>query len=194
MIRSRALVSLCFVFACSRPAAPTATASAPVVASAAPMPKGVLDPPMNATDPADLAWLDELVKALATGTVTREQVIAFLGDDAGPAPDRTGGRVVRPRSKLLASATVYPLAHIDTPVAMDIVFAPGASPSLDALERRLGAFKPTPRAPDDFTSGPKFALYVDRKDTRTTVRVFAELAKGAQRDVAKLFLDAYTSK
>lgn len=143
----------------------------------------------HASDPRDLAWLNELVKALETGTATREQVVAFLGTDAGPSPTNEGGRVVRPRSALLASATVYPLPHIEIKVAMDLAFTPGAMPTLDALAHRLGSFDPVPRAPDDFGSGEKFVHYSQRADTKTEVRIFAELAHDAGRRVAKLHID-----
>jgi len=148
---------------------------------------------MSTTDTHDLDWLDGLVKGLATGTMTREQAIAFLGDDAGPDSSRQGGRLVRPRSKSLASASVYPLDHIGTPVAVEIAFAPDAMPTLDALAAKLGPFRPMPRAPDDFRSGDKFACYVERADTKTTVRIFAEQDRTSKR-IAKLFVDAYTSK
>ena len=148
---------------------------------------------MSTTHAHDLDWLDQLVKDLSTGTMTREQAIAFLGDDAGQDSSRQGARLVRPRSKTLASASVYPLDHIGTPVAIEIAFAPDEMPTLDALAAKLGPFRPMPRAPDDFTSGDKLACYVERADTKTTVRIFAEQDRASKR-IAKLSLDAYTSK
>lgn len=174
--RLAALLSTFVLVACPHPSAPVAAEST-----------------MNTNDTkSDLDWVNQLVNALATGTFTREQAIAFLGEDAGPDPSHEKGRLVRPRSKLLASASVYPLEHIGTPVAIDVVFAPGSAPTLDRLAARLGPFAPMPRAPDDFTSGDKLAHYVERAGSKTSVRVFAELDRESKH-VAKLFFDAYTS-
>jgi hypothetical protein len=135
----------------------------------------------------DLAWLETLVSSLATGTFTLERTIALLGDDVGADDMRSGARLVRPRLPALSSASVYPLPHIKTPVAMDLVFAKGAQPELADLAARFGEPTSVPRAPGDFTSGDKHACYVTRD--KTTVRIFAELDQGR---VAKLFIDAYT--
>ena len=197
----RSAILCAFAVACSKPppAASVTEAAAPLPSASASTRQEALpgtsaaETAMNTTDPHDLDWLDRLVKSLGTGTFTREQTISFLGDDAGPDSVHQKGRLVRPRSKLLASATVYPLEHIHTPVAMDLVFAPDAQPTLDELGARLGPFRGPVRAPDDFTSGDKYSRYIERADTKTTVRVFAEIDRATRR-VAKLFLDAYTSK
>ena len=69
--------------------------------------------------------------------------------------------------------------------------ATAGRPTFAALKKLLGRFRPVPRNPDDFRSGPRFAHYFTPKGSKTTVRVFAELTRSKQR-VVNLFLDAYT--
>ena len=139
----------------------------------------------------DLRWLKKLVHALATGKATRNQVIKYLGRDAGKDPNNPTHRRVKPHSRFIKRAVVYPLTHIGTPVAMDIYFTTAGRPTFAALKKLLGRFRPVPRNPGDFRSGPRFAHYFTPKGSKTTVRVFAELTRSKQR-VVKLFLDAYT--
>jgi hypothetical protein len=144
----------------------------------------LLHPAMSATRADDLDWLDRLISAMKLGA-SREEVVAFLGDDAGPLTDGTDGRSVRPRSKLLAEASVYRLPHIEEPVVVDITFSRAGMPALEAVTKHVGALRPVAPAPDDFASGPKLVHYVESPSTKIEVRVFVEL-DGVTRRVAKL--------
>ncbi|HEY1954727.1 MAG TPA: hypothetical protein VGH28_03930 [Polyangiaceae bacterium] len=167
-----------------------ALASALLLACAAPAASTPLhEVPTDGGRADDLAWIRALVKGLGDGTLTRARAVSALGDDGGADPTHEGGRIVRPRNRTIASALVYPLPHIATPVAIELDFARGAEPSLDAIARSVGELRPLPRAPDDFSSGERLARYVDRDDTKITVRVIAELDRESKR-VAKLFVDA----
>ncbi len=146
--------------------------------------------PMQQENAQDLRWLKVLVLALNTGKVTLEQAIAYLGEDAGADPLNPTHRLVTPRSKHFKSAKVYPLKHIDIPVAINIEFAQGSTPKLTSMQELLGNFKPVPRNPDDFHSGEKVGLFYRPGKSPMMVRLFAELSKPDKLLVVKLHVDA----
>jgi hypothetical protein len=139
-------------------------------------------------DAGDLAWLGELARVLASRPVTRDEVIAYLGRDDGPSPNDSRRRRVRPHSAHLAMVEVYPLAHIQIDVALDIEFQASSRPARSAMEQALGALRSMPRSPDDFSSGEKLAHYVN--GTYATARVFVELDRKDPSRVAKVHVDA----
>jgi hypothetical protein len=91
------------------------------------------------------------------------------------------------RSQHLDSVKVYPLAHIRIEVAMDISFAKDGRPSRGTMQSATGPLQAMPRAPDDFSSGPKLAYY--EKGAYGTVRVFVELDKANDTQVAAVHVD-----
>lgn len=132
--------------------------------------------------PNDFAWLTKLVDTLANQPATREDVIAYLGQDGGPDPLNSGRRNVAPRSPYLSKVTVYGLPHIKIEVAMDIVFG-NEKPTRSVLQSALGPLQSMPAKPDAIGSGPSFAYYKEGK--RGTVRVFIEFdAKNDQKAVS----------
>lgn len=139
-------------------------------------------------NPSDLAWLTELVRTLAARKVTREQVIGYLGTDAGASPENSSRRRVRPHSPYLASVEVYALSHVRIEVAVDIEIAENARPNRSAIESAVGALTPMPRNPDDFSSGPRLAHY--EAGAYATARVFVELDSRDPTRVAKIHVDA----
>jgi len=146
--------------------------------------------PMQQEDAQDMRWLKVMVLALNTGKVTLEQAIAYLGKDAGTDPLSPAHHLVTPWSKHIKSVTVYPLDHIDIPVAIEIEFAQDSTPELTTMQELLGIFKPMPRNPDDFHSGAKVCLFYRPGKSPKTVRLFAELSKSNKLLVIKLHVDA----
>lgn len=132
--------------------------------------------------PNDFAWLTKLVDTLANQPATRDDVIAYLGQDGGGDTSRAGARNVKPRSPYLSKVTVYALSHIKIEVAMDIVFG-NDKPTRSVLQSALGPLQSMPAKPDAIGSGPSFAYY--KEGTRGTVRVFVEFdAKNDQKAVS----------
>lgn len=100
---------------------PTPSAAAPTATprTSAPEPTSVLATQAAPRFPDDLAWLTELVRAMAEHPVTREQVIGYLGADRGTSPYDAFRRLVAPRSQHLSRAEVYqrPHAHIEIAIS-----------------------------------------------------------------------------
>jgi hypothetical protein len=166
-------------------ATPVTTDSAKPVAEAGTPPSPSPSPFSEAAvqkHPNDFSWLTKMVDTLANQPATREDVIAYLGQDGGADPLNSGRRNVKPRSPYLSKVTVYGLPHIKIEVAMDIVFG-NDKPTRSVLQSALGPLQSMPAKPDAIGSGPSFAYY--KEGTRGTVRVFIEFdAKNDQKAVS----------
>jgi hypothetical protein len=167
------------------PSTPAPSESAVPVVEEAGAPSPVSSPfpePAMQKNPNDLAWLTQMVDTLANQPATREDVIAYLGQDGGADDSRSGARKVKPRSPYLSAITVYALAHVKIEVAMDIVFG-NDKPTRSLLQSVLGPLQSMPAKPDAIGSGPTFAFYKEGK--HGTVRVFIEFdAKNDQKAVS----------
>jgi len=150
----------------------------------------VLWPEASSSKPSaadDLAWLSRLVDALASGS-SREEMVELLGEDISERPD-SRRRKIRPGSPMLASAEVYPLAHIGIDVAVNLDFHQESAPQLELLESLFGTFHRKPRPPDKF-GGPERAHYHEVDGSSLRVRILAELASEEDSRVLHLRLDA----
>lgn len=169
--------------------APSAEAPASASSAEAPPPEAPspFAGPATQRNPVDLAWLTELVRVLADEPATREQVGAYLGKDAGPDMQHPNGRLIRGHSPYFEKASVYPLPHLKIEVAVDISLAANSRPNRSAIGSVLSPLEAMPRAPDDFSSGPKLAHY--RKGKHGTARVFVELDPKNQNEVRSIHVD-----
>ncbi len=141
----------------------------------------------NPASPDDVGWLAELVHTLANVAVSRAELVAFLGEPAGSDMWDEKRELVRPLSPLIESAVVYPLSHIGIDVAVDLQFQEGSALLRESVERALGELRAMPRAPDDFSSGPKLAYR--REGAHGTARVFVELHPSDETRVRSIHLD-----
>jgi len=180
----------------SESAAP-APSAAPTPSASAAVPEGkAVDPPANdgpfsepayPRNPSDLGWLSHLVETLSKKPVTRDQVIAFLGQDGGADTASAGRRKVSPRTQYFENVVVYPMPHVKIDVALDVRFAKNGRPSRSTIGSVFGDLQAMPRAPDSQGSGPKLAHY--EKGPHATVRVFVELDPADQTRVASVHVD-----
>lgn len=137
-------------------------------------------------NPNDFGWLTQMVDTLANQPATRDDVIAYLGQDGGADTSRAGARVVKARSPYLSKVTVYGMPHIKIEVAMDIVFG-NDKPTRSVLQSALGPLQSMPAKPDALGSGPTFAFYKEGK--RGTVRVFIEFDPKNDQKAVSLHVD-----
>ena len=152
-----------------------------------PEPSSALTGTASPRNPNDLEWLTTLVQTLANQAVTRDEVIAYLGEDAGPSPNDSKRRRVRAHSPYVESVEVFSLPHVKIDVALDLRFKSGSEPGRSAMEQAVGALGFMPRAPGDFSSGTKLSHY--ERGSHGTTRVFVELAKNDETRVVGLHID-----
>ena len=146
--------------------------------------------PMHQESVQDLQWVKVLVLALNAGGVTIEQTIAFLGEKVGTDPWDSTRQLVKPWSIHIQSATVYPLLHIDVPVAVNIEFKPGSTPELTSLQELFGEFRRVRFRTDDF-SGRKYVLaYYRPEKAPMNGRILAALLRSNEQLVVRLKVDA----
>lgn len=133
----------------------------------------------------NLDWLDQVVVMLQKNTTRKEDLASFFGINLANAPSDRCSTIYKYG---LVKVKIYDLQHVAIDIAVDVVFEDGSRPHLAELERRLGNSHLVPRAPDDFSSGNRAALYPQSGKSPVFVRVFAELEKD-KSTVIKLQID-----
>jgi len=146
--------------------------------------------PMHQEDAHDLQWVKVLVLALNTGRVTLEQTVAFLGERAVTDPRSPTRYLVEPWSMHIKSVTVYPLLHINVPVAVDIEFKAESTPELSSLQGLFGDFRQIPFSTDDFHGMKLVLAYYRPENAPMQGRIFAGLSRSNEHLVVKLRVDA----
>ena len=146
--------------------------------------------PMHQEGAHDLKWVKVLVLALNTGRVTLEQTIAFLGKKAGTDPWKSTRHLVKPWSMHIKSVMVYPLLHINVPVAVDIEFRPDSTPELSSLQELFGDFRQIRFRTDDFHGMQYVLAYYRPENASMNGRILAGLSRSNEQLVVKLRVDA----
>lgn len=146
--------------------------------------------PMHQESAQDLQWVKVLVRGLNTGRVTLEQTIAFMGTKVGTDPGGSARHVVKPWSTHIHSAMVYPLLHINVPVAVDIEFKPGSMPELSSLQKLFGDFRRVRPMTDVFPGRKNVLAYYRPENAPMDGRILAELSRPNELLIVKLHVDA----